>query len=186
MFTSSFWNYICDSLVESLVYSFGIDRDAFEITEIIGNGIKRTVDIKVKISDYSMFKKSFKQIRSEFQEYPCNPFYERQYRNGKITLFVKPQDEIYDIEDFNGFFEEKDLEYRRDMELLEFYNKQYISWSNRVYKAYSQVSYAERFYDYEDYKLEKENLAKLQKIEFWYSEQMRQIMKKYNIEVSYQ
>ena len=87
---------------------------------------------------------------------------------------------------FNGCFEEKDLEDRRDMELLEFYNKQYISWSNRVYKAYSQVSHAERFYDYEDYKLEKENLAKLQKIEFWYSEQMRQIMKKYNIEVSYQ
>ena len=193
MFTCSFWNYICDSLIESLLYSFEIDRDAFEILDIIGDGVKRTVKIEVKISDYSMFKKSFKQMRSEFQAYPCNPFYERQYRNGIITLFVKPQDEIYDIEDFNGFSDDESLEYRRDMRNYDYYWEQSKYWNERVGHAERDVEILKHSMDYSNYEeyrdaiMDQKNIVmKLKKVEKWYQDKFDEITNKYNIEPSFQ
>ena len=140
LFSDTYWDIICSYIDEVLRWD-----DSFEILSMVADNGKRIVQIKVKIADYDYFKSTFKQFKHKLNTFPINPFTHVQYRNDTITLFLKSEQELIEIEVNNIVDKDfiRDLVYERDYA----YNLSQVNyWEEKVRKKKTELYQLESAY----------------------------------------
>lgn len=178
MFLDNYWEVQCAFIKEE----FAFYGSAFNILSITRNDKKRVVNIEVEISDYDYFKVALKNFKQKLSEDLSTPYYAVQYKHNLITLFVKSQEDIYELEDY-WFADAEFLEKRRNDAYFDFCFKQMNYWGNKYNNAKKMLEDLEkersdRYDDWEKYQEELEHTERivnsLKENFLWYSDKSKE------------
>ena len=185
MFLENYWEILCEELKEE----FGSSGKSFSILSITKDDKKRVVNIEVEISDYDYFKVVLDTYKKSLSECFGSPYYAVQYKHNLITLFVKSQEDIYELEDY-WFSDAEFIMNRRVWADFSFNLKQLDYWQqkhNRLTDIISRTK-SDSCDSFEEWQENQKDIAHMEKIASgmlsncqWYSKIVADYRKKYKM-----